>query len=66
MPIFIVTAFYKHSFVEVGYVIWSRWSEFGRALAAIFILIDDSTKGGLTQFWELFTMSPCAPKYLKR
>ena len=28
--------------------------------------IDDSAKGGLTQFWELFTMIPCAPKYLKR
>ena len=28
--------------------------------------IDDSTKGALTQFWELFTMIPCAPKYLKR
>ena len=24
--------------------------------------IDDSAKGGLTQFWELFTMIPCAPK----
>ena len=23
--------------------------------------IDDSVKGGLTQFWELFTMIPCAP-----
>ena len=21
--------------------------------------IDDSTKGGLTQFWELFTVIPC-------
>ena len=29
-------------------------------------LIDDSAKGGLTQFWEHFTMIPCAPKYLKR
>ena len=32
--------------------------------------IDDSAKGGLTQFWELFIMIPsgipCAPKYLKR
>ena len=28
--------------------------------------IDDSAKGGLTQFWELFTMIPCARKYLKR
>ena len=27
--------------------------------------IDDSAKRGLTQFWELFTMIPCAPKYLK-
>ena len=27
---------------------------------------DDSAKGGLTQFWELFTMILCAPKYLKR
>ena len=27
--------------------------------------IDDSAKGGLTQFWELFTMIPYAPKYLK-
>ena len=28
--------------------------------------IDDFAKGGLTQFWELFTMIPCAPTYLKR
>ena len=28
--------------------------------------IDDSAKGGLIQFWELFTMIPCVPKYLKR
>ena len=28
--------------------------------------IDDSAKGGLTRFWEIFTMIPCAPKYLKR
>ena len=28
--------------------------------------IDGSAKGGLTQFWELFTMIPCTPKYLKR
>ena len=28
-------------------------------------LTDDSAKGGLTQFWELFIMIPCAPKYLK-
>ena len=28
--------------------------------------IDDSAKGGLTQIWELFTMIPCAPIYLKR
>ena len=28
--------------------------------------IDDSAKGGLTIFWELFTVIPCAPKYLKR
>ena len=27
---------------------------------------DGFAKGGLTQFWELFTMIPCAPKYLKR
>ena len=27
-------------------------------------VIDDSAKGGLTQFGELFTMIPCAPKYL--
>ena len=27
--------------------------------------IDDSAKGGLIQFWELFTMIPCVPKYLK-
>ena len=30
------------------------------------VQIDDSAKGGMTQFWELFTMIPCAPKYLKR
>ena len=29
-------------------------------------IIDNSAKGGLTQFWELFTMIPCAPKYLER
>ena len=28
--------------------------------------IDDSTKGGLTQFGELFTMIPCAPKDFKK
>ena len=28
--------------------------------------IDNSAKGGLPQFWELFTMIPCASKYLKR
>ena len=28
--------------------------------------IDNSAKGGLTQFWELFTMIPCTSKYLKR
>ena len=28
--------------------------------------IDDSAKGCLTQFWELFTMIPCAPKHLNR
>ena len=27
---------------------------------------DESAKGGLTQFWERFTMIPCVPKYLKR
>ena len=27
--------------------------------------IVDSAKGGPTQFWEIFTMIPCAPKYLK-
>ena len=30
------------------------------------VKIDDSAKGGLTQFCELFTMIPCVPKYLKR
>ena len=29
-------------------------------------LIDDTAKGGLTQFWELFTAIPCALKHLKR
>ena len=28
--------------------------------------IDDSAKGGLTQFWEIITVIPYAPKYLKR
>ena len=32
----------------------------------IITAIDDSAKGGLTQFWELITVIPCAPKYLKR
>ena len=26
------------------------------------VSIDDSVKGGLTQFWELFTVIQCAPK----
>ena len=29
-------------------------------------LIEDTTKGGLTIFWELFTVIPCAPRKLKR
>ena len=29
-------------------------------------LIDDSAKGGLTQFGELFTVIPCAHKDFKR
>ena len=28
--------------------------------------VDDTAKGGLTQFWELFTVIPCAPKDFKR
>ena len=28
-------------------------------------IIDDSAKGGLTQFWELITMIPCATKDFK-
>ena len=27
--------------------------------------IDNTAKGGLTIFWELFTVIPCAPKHLK-
>ena len=42
----------------------------GKVTHAIFLCvgnaIDDYAKGGPTQFWELFTMIPCAPKYLKR
>ena len=30
------------------------------------LAIDDTAKGGLTQFWELFTVIPCAPKDFKR
>ena len=26
--------------------------------------IDDTIKGGLTIFWELFTVIPCAPRHL--
>ena len=37
-------------------------SKVGYALSKI----DDSAKGGLTQFWEHFAMIPCAPKYLER
>ena len=29
-------------------------------------LIDDTAKRGLTIFWELFTMIPCAPGQLER
>ena len=29
-------------------------------------LIDDNPKGGLTQFWELLIVIPCAPKDFKR
>ena len=32
----------------------------------ITLTIDDTDKGGLAQFWELFPMIPCAPKHLKR
>ena len=28
--------------------------------------MDDSAKGGLPQFWEIFTVIPCAPKDFKR
>ena len=28
-------------------------------------MTDDSAKGGLTQFWELFTVIPCGPKMFK-
>ena len=28
--------------------------------------MDDTTKGGPTLFWELFTVIPCAPKDFKR
>ena len=28
--------------------------------------MDDTAKGGLAQFWELFTVIPCAPRHLKR
>ena len=29
-------------------------------------IMDDTVKGGLTQFYELFTLIPCAPKDFKR
>ena len=29
-------------------------------------VIDVSAKGCVTQLWEIFTMIPCASKYLKR
>ena len=29
------------------------------------IKLDDTTEGGLTIFWEHFTMIPCEPKHLK-
>ena len=28
--------------------------------------MDHTAKGGLTIFWELFTVIPCSPKHLKR
>ena len=28
--------------------------------------MDDTAKGGLTQFLDLLTVIPCAPKYFKR
>ena len=40
---------------------------FGSFLAPLSVgIINNSAKRGLTQFWELFTMIPCTPKYLKR
>ena len=45
--------------------LWSFGCMFA-SMVCISVLIDDSAKGGLTQFWELFTMIPCEPKYLKR
>ena len=47
--------------LEVGFVLFAF-----KLVANLQSLIDDSVKGGLTQFWELFTMIPCAPKYLER
>ena len=29
------------------------------------VTIDNAAKGGLTMFWELFTVIPCAPNHLK-
>ena len=34
-----------------------------KSISSLYFRIDDYAKGGLTQFWELFTMIPCAPKY---
>ena len=47
--------------VQTGYLCILAWPPRSQDLA-----IDDSAKGGLTQWWEFFTMIPCAPKYLKR
>ena len=41
-------------------------SLFQGALKIVLPAIDDYAKGGLTQFWEPFTMISCTPKYLKR
>ena len=43
-----------------------HFSHFERTDQIFGLPIDDSTKGGLTQLRELFTVIPCARKEFKR
>ena len=48
---------------------WDYWRRTGEKFSnhtCPFLAIDDTAKGGLTTFWELFTVIPCVPKDIKR